>query len=50
MAGYRCERCGVLYVMKNLINDAAGRIFAMDPEGCEIELAEMHARTCDVRT
>jgi hypothetical protein len=47
MAGYRCARCGVLYVAKNLTADATGRIFAVDPNGQEIELSEMHARTCD---
>ena len=47
MAGYRCVRCDVLYVTKNLTADPTGRIFAMDPEGREIELSEMHARTCD---
>jgi len=47
MAGYRCARCGVLYVTKNLTADPTGKIFAVDPEGHEIELSEMHARTCD---
>jgi hypothetical protein len=47
VAGYRCARCDVLYVTMNLTADLSGRIFAMDPDGREIELSEMHARTCD---
>jgi hypothetical protein len=46
VAGYRCERCGALYITMNLTADLSGRIFAMDPEGREIEVAEMEARTC----
>jgi len=47
MAGWRCARCDVLYVTKNLTADPTGRIFAMDPDGREIELAQMHERICD---
>jgi hypothetical protein len=47
VAGYRCERCDVLYVTMNLTADVSGRIFAMDPDGREIEVSEMKARTCD---
>ena len=47
VAGYRCERCGVLYVTMNLTADVSGRIFAMDPNGREIEVSEMEARTCN---
>jgi len=48
VAGYRCARCDVLYVTMNLTADITGRIFAMDPDGREIEVAEMEARTtCD---
>jgi hypothetical protein len=47
VAGYRCARCNVLYLTMNLTADITGRIFAMDPDGREIELAEMEARTCD---
>jgi len=47
MTDYRCARCGVLYVTKNLTADLTGRIFAMDSGGREIELSEMQARTCD---
>jgi hypothetical protein len=47
VAGYRCARCNVLYLTMNLTADITGRIFAMDPEGREIELSEMEARTCD---
>jgi hypothetical protein len=46
VAGYRCERCDVLYVTMNLTADLSGRIFAMDPDGREIELSEMEAGTC----
>jgi len=46
VAGYRCERCDVLYVTMNLTADPSGKIFAMDPEGREIEVSEMEARTC----
>jgi hypothetical protein len=47
VAGYRCARCDVLYVTMNLTADLSGRIFAMDPDGLEIELTEMQARNCD---
>ena len=47
VAGYRCARCEVLYLTMNLTADITGRIFAMDPDGREIELAEMETRTCD---
>ena len=47
VAGYRCARCDVLYVTMNLTADITERIFAMDSDGREIELSEMHARTCD---
>jgi hypothetical protein len=47
VAGYRCARCDVLYVTMNLTADLSGRIFAMDPDGREIELTEMEARICD---
>jgi hypothetical protein len=47
VAGYRCTRCDALYITINLTSDLSGRIFAMDPEGVEIELSEMYARTCD---
>jgi hypothetical protein len=47
VAGYRCARCDALYVTMNLTADWSGRIFAMDPDGREIELSEMYARTCD---
>jgi hypothetical protein len=47
VAGYRCSKCDALYVTMNLTVDLSGRIFAMDPDGCEIEVAEMEARTCD---
>ncbi|HVN29601.1 MAG TPA: hypothetical protein VMT64_13980 [Candidatus Binataceae bacterium] len=47
MAGWRCARCDVLYVTKNLTADPTKRIFAMDPDGCEIDLEEMYARNCE---
>ena len=47
VAGYRCARCDVLYVTMNITADSSGRIFAVDPDGREIEVAEMEARTCD---
>ena len=47
MAAYRCARCHVLYVTMNLTADPTGKIFAMGPDGREIDLSEMYVRTCD---
>ncbi len=47
VAGYRCERCGLLYVRINLTADPDGRIFAMSPDGIRVEVAEMEASRCD---
>lgn len=47
VAGYRCDRCGVLYATMNLTADASGGIFALDPEGTPIELEQMEQSICD---
>ena len=47
VAGYRCDRCGVLYATMNLTADPSGKIFALDPEGTPIELEQMEQSNCD---
>jgi hypothetical protein len=47
VAGYRCDRCGLLYATMNLTADETGKIFALDPDGTPTELDEMEKSICD---
>lgn len=51
IAGYRCIRCGLLYVRANRKEDESGRIFAIADDGRVTECAEIEATPCnrDVR-
>lgn len=47
VAGHRCARCGMLFVTMNLTADRAGRIFALDAEGKQVEREQIEAGECD---
>jgi hypothetical protein len=47
MAGYRCDRCNLLYIRMNLTADQTGAITAIGPDGEPVAIDKIEGAACD---